>query len=411
MTDDPDHEKKKLSILRGKRVLLLFPHLVTPGGALNYTLRLAEQLRERGVTVAVLTLLANQEIIEFPVGLEVISLNGPLTSSLRYWLLFPLWQRRISRAIAVWKPDVIVPQVFPANWWGWLYKRRHPIVRLAWVCQEPSAFIHSMAWIRALKPWWKSVLAKIMRPLLKTVDLSLAPYCDRIIANSRFTASEVQRLYGVTADGIAYPGIDFPPPPDRKRPRARALITVARLTKFKRIDFLLEVFQRLLTIHPDLHFNIVGTGEDEAFLRNRVKNLGLRQRVVFHGTLDAAALTDLYRNSVLFLHGSIGEPFGLAPLEAIACGTPVVGHCSGGLQEFVHENCGRLIASQDIEVWAGEIAEYLDFLAGHPDFFEQVSAGARRFEWRYSLRPALEVIAGICPVPGRHPSQDTHRKK
>ena len=84
--------------LGGKRVLLLFPHMVTPGGALFYTLRLAGQLREQGAVVAILTLQVDRAVLTLPAGVEVISLDGPLTSSLGYWLPASVPQRISSWA-------------------------------------------------------------------------------------------------------------------------------------------------------------------------------------------------------------------------------------------------------------------------------------------------------------------------
>ncbi len=369
--------------------------MVTQGGALNYTLHLAEQLLEQGAVVAILTLRADRESITVPEGVEVISAGGPLTSSMGYWLLFPYWQRKLSQAIEAWRPDVLVPQVFPSNWWGWLYRRRHPSVKLVWVCHEPSAFIHSVAWIRALRPWWKSVLARILQPLLATVDISLSRHSDRIVANSRFTGAELERVYGVAPDGIAYPGIDFSVSSGERLQKKREIITVARLTKFKRVDFLLKVFRELLKTYPDLTYNIVGTGEDEASLQGLVKSMGLEARVVFHGAVDGPTLTGLYQRASLLLHGSVGEPFGMSPLEAIACGTPVVAHRSGGPMEIVNEDCGRLVSSLEVEEWARETVEYLGFLFSHGDFPDRVRECARKFDWRISLRPALETISGL----------------
>lgn len=390
----------KIEIIKKTRILILFPHLVAPGGALNYTLRLAEQLWEPGAAVAVLTLRADGKSVELPAGLEVISLAGPLTSSLAYWLLFPMWQARLNRAITAWEPDVLVPQVFPANWWGWLYRRSRPRVKLVWVCHEPSAFIHSAAWIRALTPWWKRMLARVLRPLLKSVDLALVRYCDRVIANSQFTAEQVRLVYGVVADGVASPGLDLASETGKTGQKERALLTVARLTRFKRIDFLLAVFQRLLQSDPDLIYHIVGTGEDEDFFRAEAVRLGIGKRVVFHGHLAGPALAGLYRKASLFLHGSIGEPFGMAPLEAIAGGTPVVAHDSGGPREFISEKCGRLIASLDVEDWAETISAYLDFLFSHPDFPAEVRECASNFDWRQTLRPAVKIIAELAGASG-----------
>jgi len=111
--------------LHGKRVLLLFPHMVLPGGALNYMLKLAEILAGNGATVGILTLQVDRQKYEHVAGAELLTVGGPVTSSLGYWLFYPFWQMKINRMIREWHADVLVPQVFPANWWAWLYKRRH----------------------------------------------------------------------------------------------------------------------------------------------------------------------------------------------------------------------------------------------------------------------------------------------
>jgi glycosyltransferase involved in cell wall biosynthesis len=259
-----------------------------------------------------------------------------------------------------------------------------------------------MAWIRALRPWWKSLLARFLRPFLKMVDVALARYNDRTIANSRFTASEMERVYGLVPDGIACPGIDFSSLPVEEGQKKRSIITVARLTKFKRVDFLLKVFAEVLKAHPDLTYHIIGTGEEESALREWARQLGVESRVVFHGAAKDAALFELCRRSTLFLHGSIGEPFGMAPLEAIACGTPVVAHRSGGPAEFVTAECGRLVGSLEVADWAAEVTAYLEDLFSHPDFPVRVRECAHRFDWPESLRPAVEVIAGLWAEGGRH---------
>jgi glycosyltransferase involved in cell wall biosynthesis len=205
----------------------------------------------------------------------------------------------------------------------------------------------------------------------------------------------VEKVYGVTPDAIACPGIDFSAYQGKIGPKKREIITVARLTKFKRIDFLLEVFRELLKDFPDLAYHIVGTGEEEINLQQYAVKLGLSARVVFHGELDTGTLSALYRRSTLFLHGSIEEPFGMAPLEAIAHGTPVVAHKSGGPLEFVTENCGRLVDSLDIADWVREITGYLNFLTTHKEFPEQARECARSFDWQLSLKPAIEVIARL----------------
>lgn len=382
--------------MTGIRVLILFPHITMPGGALNYARKLAEELRASGATVGILTLQADQTRFPTIPGVEMMSLGGPLTSRLWYWLLLPLWQYRINKRILAWQPDVVVPQVFPANWWGWLYKRKYPRTKLVWICHEPSAFIHSRQWIEALTPWWKKMIAHVLQPVLSRIDIHLAQQCDAAIANSSYTAGTLEQTYGFPAAGIAMPGIDIYAFSDCREPRRQEIVTIARLTKFKRVDFLLEVFTELLKFYPELHYNIVGTGEEERALHEKADQLGIQSRVLFHGAVNDETLAALCQRSCLFLHGARNEPFGMAPLEAIASGTPVVAHRSGGILEFINDRCGRLVDSTDPVVWGEVCAEYLDIILTRPATHDDVRACAKQFGWSETLKPALTIIAGVA---------------
>ena len=378
--------------LQGARILILFPHMVTAGGALYYTLRLAGEMAEQGVRVAILVLKSAEGAGEVSAGVEVIDLDGPLTSSLRYWLLFPCWQRKINRAVSAWKPDVVVSQVFPSNWWGWLFKRKYPRTRMVWVSHEPSAFIHSTELINGLRPFWKRWLAKGLRLLLRNVDLCLARQSDRVVANSRHTAGECRRIYGREVDAVASPGIDLKVFAPGTEKRELALVTVAHLVPYKRIDFLLRVFARLRERVPELSFHIVGEGPAKRELQALAAELGMAANVTFHGRLAHAELATLLRRMRLLLSAGAIETFGMAPLEAIACGTPVVAHDSGGLREFVDERCGRLIDSLEIEDWVQETAACLAKLWDA----ERVSACACAYSWQRTLQPAVAVIVELC---------------
>ncbi len=383
-----------------ERILLLFPHMVSPGGALNYTLRLAELLLKRGATVAIVTMQADRNAYGVLPGLEIISLNGPLTSSIFYWLLLPYWQMKINWRLRIWKPDVIVAQVFPSNWWGWLGKCSCPETPLIWVCHEPSAFIHSEAWISAIRPAWKRWIACILQPLLAWIDTSLCKKSDRIVANSAYTAQMVTRIYRRKVDAITYPGIDFSLfRPDNPPVKEQMLITVARLTRFKRVDFLLRVFAQIRKRRSDLQLIIVGEGEEEEALRNMAKDLGLDANVTFTGKVTAKELASLYRKALAYIHGSVEEPFGMAPLEAIASGTPVIAHCSGGPVEFVTSNCGLLIESLSEEQWVQEIENFLARINGDQSYFEQVASCTYRFTWDESLYPLLKTISEVLTAP------------
>lgn len=230
---------------------------------------------------------------------------------------------------------------------------------MLWICHEPSAFIHSKRRIYALKPVWKSWIARILRPFFAHVDKRLADYGDAVVANSRFTAEQVRAVYGREVEGIAYPGIDAEEFYRCNKSKQRLLLTVAHLSGFKRIDFLLEVFARIIQRNPDLRFAIVGDGEKMIDLKKLARKLGITEYVEFYGRRTREELVRMYSLACVYLHGSIREPFGMAPLEALASGCPVIAHASGGPREIVIQGTGTLLDTMKHEAWAEAINDLL----------------------------------------------------
>jgi glycosyltransferase involved in cell wall biosynthesis len=199
--------------------------------------------------------------------------GGPLTSELRYWLLSPIWQRRVEALAMSWQPDVLIPQVFPSNWWGWRIRRRHPQLRLLWICHEPSAFIHSARWIAALRPSWKRWAAKGLQPFTRRIDLAGVRHSDTILGNSEASRQLGIDVYGAVDEGPAYPGVALERFPMNPREREDLLVTSGLLSGFKRIDFLIDVLVGLRTLRPGFRLQIVGEGPEEAPLKARVARL------------------------------------------------------------------------------------------------------------------------------------------
>lgn len=374
------------------KMVIIFPHLVMRGGALNYTLNTAERLASLGNEVVIVTLNHSPDAIQLPSNLSIMSIDGPLTSDMGFWLRFPYWQGRLSKAVEEENPDLVLTHVFPANWWGWLYKRKHPQCKLIWMCHEPSAFIHSKDWIKALKPAWKSLLARITAIPFSVIDRSLSSYSDAVVANSRFTAEACYSIYGIKADDIVYPAIDtsvFYPRSEKKKGR---LLSVGHLSKFKNVDLLLKAFAIAQKKSPDLEYWIVGNGEYKPSLVSLARDLGLEGKVHWKEDLPVEELAVVYSEASLLMHGAVKEPFGMVPLEALACGTPVLAHASGGPLEIVTSSlAGKLLGSTDPKEWA-------DAILGLTSNFcpkNKVSEMAQSFSWDISAEKLNQVIKKI----------------
>lgn len=132
------------------------------------------------------------------------------------------------------------------------------------------------------------------------------------------------------------------------------ILTVARLHKYKGIEYLIDAMQ-LLQEMPEAKLYILGKGAEEVSLKRRVKRLGLERNVEFiEKPIPNYEMPFLYRGCDIYVQPSIIEPYGIAILEAMACGKPVIGTKVGGMLDTVKDgNTGFLVDPRNAE----EIAE------------------------------------------------------
>lgn len=129
-------------------------------------------------------------------------------------------------------------------------------------------------------------------------------------------------------------------PGDRTRARALfglgeevAILTVARLDDqngYKGHDRVIQMLPMICARGHNVTYLIAGQGPDRQRLEDMAANLGVSERVRFLGMVKGQELPDLYRAADLFALPSTGEGFGIAFVEAMACGTPAIGLAIGG---------------------------------------------------------------------------------
>lgn len=181
-----------------------------------------------------------------------------------------------------------------------------------------------------------------------------APRFDFHIAVSDYTAAEVRRalpagkqnrLY-VEPMGVDYEGLSMP----RQCPRLRAellrrsggsektalLLYAGRLGHEKNLFLLPPTLQKLVSsANSDFRLIIAGTGPLGAELRDSLEEHA-PGRALFLGQCAAGQLAELYAAADIFVHPNPHEPFGIAPLEAMAAGLPLVAPASGGLLTYAN---------------------------------------------------------------------------
>jgi teichuronic acid biosynthesis glycosyltransferase TuaC len=156
--------------------------------------------------------------------------------------------------------------------------------------------------------------------------------------------------------------------------RNRRLTVVSRLSEVKGISNLLGACALLAGRRTDWRLDVVGDGIDRARYEQRARELGLGDRITFHGLQPRDVVARFLQQSDLHIVPSDQETFCVAAVEALACGTPVVATRSGGPEEFVTPSVGRLVEPRNPEALAAAIDAALETAFWEP---EAISAYAR----------------------------------
>ncbi|GAO30609.1 glycosyltransferase [Geofilum rubicundum JCM 15548] len=113
---------------------------------------------------------------------------------------------------------------------------------------------------------------------------------------------------------------------------------VGRLDPGKGFDTLINGFSLLIEKYEQLHLHVVGCGSLEEIYRTKVNNSKkLKEHVTFYGEKPRSQLTDFYNHFDIFVFPSLRESLGLVGLEAMACGTPVIGSRIDGISSYLKD--------------------------------------------------------------------------
>ncbi|AKT92199.1 glycosyltransferase family 4 protein [Campylobacter gracilis] len=188
----------------------------------------------------------------------------------------------------------------------------------------------------------KGMLAKYFLHKIRLWDASTANRVDHYVANSRYIARRIKKTYGKPSD-VIYPPVDV----DKftlREAKEDFYLTASRMVPYKKIDLIVEAFSQ-----TDKKLLVIGDGPDMAKIKSKAgKNVELL------GFTDDETMADLMGRAKAFVFAA-EEDFGITPVEAQACGTPVICFGRGGAREtvldgesglyFMEQNTKELLAA------------------------------------------------------------------
>lgn len=193
----------------------------------------------------------------------------------------------------------------------------------------------------------------------KKIDNAAARTASSILTNSFYSREAIYRVYGKDAR-VVYPGIDtelFHPVDSTKD---GGLLSVGALTPLKGFDFIIRSLA-LMPPHKRPRLTIASNYQEpaeKAYLQQMSRDAGVDLRLL--NKIGDDVLVQLYNQAQATVCSSVMEPFGLTPLESMACQTPVIAVAEGGLRETIIPGQTGLYIDRDPAQGAQAIQEIID---------------------------------------------------
>ncbi|UTA67029.1 glycosyltransferase family 1 protein [Emticicia sp. 21SJ11W-3] len=179
----------------------------------------------------------------------------------------------------------------------------------------------------------------------------------------------------------------------------RYLLSLSTLEPRKNIERTIRSFIKLVEQEKieDLNLVLVGTkGWDFEAIFDEIKaNPSLRDKIIITGYVEDKDLAAIYSAALGFVYPSLYEGFGLPPLEAMQCGTPVISSTKSSLPEVV-EDAGILVDPTDEEAIAGAMLQLYTDKNLHLALSKKSLAQAQKFSWDKFTEQHLQIYRQIC---------------
>ncbi len=208
----------------------------------------------------------------------------------------------------------------------------HTPIRYAWDLYHK--YLNETGFSKGLKGF----LTKFILHYIRIWDLTTVNRVDYFIANSKYVAKRIAKIYRRQAT-VIYPPVDI----DKFEvftKKENFFVTASRIVPYKKIDLIVEAFSQM----PDKKLIVIGDGPD---LKKIKRKAG--KNIEFLGYQPFNNLKYYLQRAKAFIFAA-EEDFGILPVEAQACGTPVIAYGRGGVTETVIENkTGLFFKEQSVE--------------------------------------------------------------
>lgn len=311
--------------------------------------------------------------------------DTPTTKSMRSLIVKNPLLKSIARAILFRLSGVMTSQYD-------LYWQPNFILRKNVKARKKIATVHDFSWeiypefqpSERVQYFQKNFYTQLMK-------------CDHIITGSKFTKSEIIERTGISSEKITviYHGVNHDVfYPRSEAPAQKYLLAVGSIEPRKNLKNLLEAYTKLdRNIKDRYNLILVGaSGWNNSEIMDLIESL--KEWVQYSGYVSDEALAHLYSQASLFIYPSLYEGFGIPPLEAMACGVPVVASKASSLPE-VCGDAAYYVDPLDADSITEAIITVLNDENLKNDLVKKGLSRAKEFSWERSAKAHLAVFEEV----------------
>ncbi len=257
-------------------------------------------------------------------------------------------------------------------------------------------FFHG--WI--YNPFREAAYRKSQTLIYKLSAKFCAKFADKICCVSQEIAEGMKMLGAVQERVYLFPnsvdlaiwrdkGIKYSPQ------KEKMVLYVGRFGKEKGLKYLIRAIPEVITILTNTQFVFVGGGQKESekqYLMKLIEELGVMDNVTFAGRVPHDHLSEYYSKADALVMPSLSEGHAIVPLEALACGTPVVGTKIEGIMETVQDgHNGFLVEPGDYQAIATAVIKILSNEALLKELSMNAHPSVKRFSWENTIHRFLNL--------------------
>lgn len=248
------------------------------------------------------------------------------------------WQRigfikNMGKLVSIFKPlawlyfyRLKIPQYdtvvsFSSSYNSKVYKKQKHQNHISYIFTPPKYLYDEVNDIVLIKKFPFSILFYPLMSFFRYLDKKSISRVDKVIAISKTVQNRIKKYYGIKSQ-LIYPPVTIKQAKTQGGKRGYYLF-LSRLVKQKGVDLVLSS-----ALKYDFPLTFAGKG----YMSNKIK-LATNKKIRYVGFVPEKKLFSLYSNAKALIYCAKDEDFGLVPIEAMSCGTPVIGYFSGGLKE------------------------------------------------------------------------------